>query len=217
MKTAVLFPGQGSQGPGMGSDLNARRAEAGGLLGKVNDILGRDLLAVMFNGPEDALKDTFNAQPALYAVGLAAYACLRAEGLRADGFAGHSLGEYCALAATGVFSFGDGLRLVQARAKAMSRAAQAAPGTMAAVLKLDDEVVEAACARATAADPSRAVVPANYNAPGQVVISGAAEGVERASALCREAGGRVLPLAVSGAFHSPAMLPAGRVLREAFA
>lgn len=214
MKTAVLFPGQGSQAVGMGLDLRERQEPARRLLDTVDTVLGRPLTALMYQGPEESLKDTFNTQPALYAAGLAAFACLREAGVRVDGYAGHSLGEYCALQAAGVFSFADGLRLVQARASAMAEAARLSPGTMAAVLKLDDAAVEAACAEASAAG---AVVAANFNSPGQVVISGSAAGVERAMALCKAAGGRALPLAVSGAFHSPAMRPAGEALRAAFA
>jgi [acyl-carrier-protein] S-malonyltransferase len=197
----------------MAAEFYRQRPEARELLDQVDTALGRGLLELMFKGPEEELKDTFNTQPALYCAGLAAWACLRAEGVEADAFAGHSLGEYCALQAAGVFSFVDGLKLVQARAAAMSSAAKAGPGTMAAVLKLDDATVEEACIQASDAGP---VVPANYNSPGQVVISGSREGVEKAMLLCKEKGGRSLPLAVSGAFHSPAMEPAGRELQAAF-
>lgn len=214
MKTAVLFPGQGSQCVGMAAELFAQRPEAREVLDQVDLALGRGLLELMFKGPEEGLKETFNTQPALYAAGLASWACLRKEGVEADAFVGHSLGEYCALQAAGVFSFVDGLKLVQARAAAMTRAAQAAPGTMAAVLKLDDAVVEEACREASQSGP---VGAANYNSPGQVVISGSREGVEKAMQLCKDKGGRCLPLAVSGAFHSAAMEPAGLELKAAFA
>ncbi|HXC64938.1 MAG TPA: ACP S-malonyltransferase, partial [bacterium] len=173
----------------------------------------RDLLGLMFQGPEDQLKDTFNTQPALYAAGLASLAVLSAEGIKPDYLAGHSLGEYCALQAAGVFSFTDGLRLVQARADAMAKAAAANPGTMAAILKMDDAAVEKACAEASAAGPVQA---ANYNCPGQLVISGSKAGVEKAMELCKAAGGRPMPLAVSGAFHSQFMVPAGTALQAAF-
>jgi [acyl-carrier-protein] S-malonyltransferase len=198
----------------MGKDLYEARPEAKALLDQVNPALGRDLLAVMFNGPEDQLKDTFNTQPALYAVGVAALACLTAEGFAPDLVAGHSLGEYCALQAAGVFSFADGLKLVQARAAAMAEEAKASPGAMAAILKMDDAAVEKACAEASAAGPVQA---ANYNCPGQLVISGSAAGVEKAMELCKAAGGRPMPLPVSGAFHSQAMQPAGLKLKAAFA
>jgi [acyl-carrier-protein] S-malonyltransferase len=214
MTTAFLFPGQGSQAVGMAKELYESRPEAKALLDQVNPALGRDLLGLMFNGPEDQLKDTFNTQPALYAAGLAGLACLRAEGLDADVYAGHSLGEYCALQAAGVFSFVDGLKLVQARATAMAAAAKANPGSMAAILKLDDAVVEKACAEASAIGP---VQPANYNCPGQLVISGSTAGVEKAMELCKAAGGRPMALPVSGPFHSRFMAAAGQELQAAFA
>lgn len=214
MKTAFIFPGQGSQSVGMGKDLYDSRPEARAVLDQVDAVLGRPLLETLFHGPEDRLKDTFNTQPALYAVGLAALAALRAEGIGPDVVAGHSLGEYCALQAAGVFSFADGLRLVQARASAMAEAAQAQPGAMAAILKLDDAVVLQACADAAAAGPVQA---ANYNCPGQLVISGSVGGVQKAMELCKAAGGRPLALPVSGAFHSQAMQSAGQKLKAAFA
>jgi [acyl-carrier-protein] S-malonyltransferase len=213
MRTAFIFPGQGSQAIGMGKDLYESRPEAKALLDQVDAVLGRPLLGILFNGPEEQLKDTFNTQPALYAVGLAALAALQAEGISPDVVAGHSLGEYCALQAAGVFSFADGLTLVQARAAAMAEAGKASPGSMAAILKLDDAAVEKACAEASAAGPVQA---ANYNCPGQVVISGSPAGVEKAMELCKAAGGRPLPLPVSGAFHSRAMEPAGQRLQAAF-
>jgi [acyl-carrier-protein] S-malonyltransferase len=214
MTTAFLFPGQGSQAVGMAKELYETRPEAKALLDQVNGALGRDLLGLMFNGPEEQLKDTFNTQPALYAAGLASLACLRAEGLDADAYAGHSLGEYCALQAAGAFSFVDGLTLVQARASAMADAAKANPGSMAAILKMDDAAVEKACAEASAVGP---VQPANYNCPGQLVISGSTAGVEKAMELCKAAGGRPMLLPVSGPFHSQFMAGAGAQLQAAFA
>ena len=214
MKTAFIFPGQGSQVVGMAKELYEVRPEAKALLAQVNDALGRDLLGLMFNGPEEGLKDTFNTQPALYAAGLASLACMQAEGVSADYLAGHSLGEYCALQAAGVFNFADGLRLVQARATAMAKAAKATPGTMAAILKMDDSAVERACAEASSVGPVQA---ANYNCPGQLVISGSQAGVEKAMELCKAAGGRGIALAVSGAFHSSSMQPAGQELQAALA
>jgi len=213
MKTAFLFPGQGSQSVGMAKELYATRPEVKALLDQVNSALGRDLLTLMFEGPEDQLKDTFNTQPALYAAGLASLVALQVEGLKADYLAGHSLGEYCALQAAGVFSFTDGLKLVQARAAAMAEAAKAAPGTMAAILKMADADVEAACIEASVVGP---VQPANYNCPGQLVISGSQAGVEKAMELCKAKGGRPMPLAVSGPFHSVFMQPAGDKLQAAF-
>jgi [acyl-carrier-protein] S-malonyltransferase len=198
----------------MAKELYESRPEAKAVLDQVNPALGRDLLALMFGGPEDQLKDTFNTQPALYAAGSACLAAVQAEGLKADYLAGHSLGEYCALHAAGVFSFTDGLKLVQARAAAMAEAAKASPGTMAAILKMADADVEAACAEASSAGP---VQPANYNCPGQLVISGSQAGVEKAMELCKAKGGRPMPLAVSGPFHSVFMQPAGVALQAAFA
>jgi [acyl-carrier-protein] S-malonyltransferase len=213
-KTAFLFPGQGSQSVGMLQDLYQAKPAAKAVLDQVNGVLGRDLLATIFSGPEEALKDTFNTQPALYAAGLAVYACLAEAGIHADYLAGHSLGEYCALQAAGVFSFADGLKLVQARATAMAEAAKAQPGTMAAIMKMADADVEALCVEASAAG---AVQPANYNCPGQLVISGTEAGVAKAMELAKPKGGRAIALAVSGPFHSRAMQPAGEKLKDAFA
>jgi [acyl-carrier-protein] S-malonyltransferase len=213
VKTAFIFPGQGSQSVGMVKDLYEARPEAKALLDLMNSVLGRDLLGLMFQGPEEQLKDTFNTQPALYAADLACLAALRAEGFQPDYLAGHSLGEYCALQAAGVFSFADGLRLVQVRATAMAKAAAANPGTMAAILKLEDASVEKACLEASASGPVQA---ANYNCPGQLVISGSKAGVDKAMELCKAAGGRPMPLSVSGAFHSQFMAAAGSALQAAF-
>jgi [acyl-carrier-protein] S-malonyltransferase len=197
----------------MAKELFERHAAARSLLSGVDAALGRGLLELMFQGPEEVLKDTANTQPALYAAGLAVFACLRAEGVTADAYAGHSLGEYCALQAAGVFSFLDGLKLVQARATAMAKAAAGSEGGMAAILKMDDSAVEEACRKASTAGP---VCPANYNAPGQLVISGSKAGLEAAMHLCKTAGGRSIALSVSGPFHSPAMAPAGDELKRAF-
>jgi [acyl-carrier-protein] S-malonyltransferase len=195
-------------------ELYQSQPAAKAVLDQVNGVLGRDLLATIFSGPEEALKDTANTQPALYAAGLAVQACLTEAGLKADYLAGHSLGEYCALQAAGVFSFADGLKLVQARATAMAEAAQAQPGTMAAILKMADADVEALCSEASAAGP---VQPANYNCPGQLVISGSEAGVAKAMELAKPKGGRAIALPVSGPFHSQAMRPAGEKLKAAFA
>jgi [acyl-carrier-protein] S-malonyltransferase len=194
-------------------ELYQSQPAAKAVLDQVNGVLGRDLLAAIFNGPEDTLKDTVNTQPALYAAGLAVLACLAEAGLKADYLAGHSLGEYCALQAAGVFNFADGLKLVQARAGAMAEAAKAQPGTMAAILKMADADVEALCTEASAAGP---VQPANYNCPGQLVISGSEAGVAKAMELAKPKGGRAIALPVSGPFHSLAMRPAGEKLKAAF-
>jgi [acyl-carrier-protein] S-malonyltransferase len=195
-------------------ELYQSQAAAKTVLDQVNGVVGRDLLATIFSGPEEALKDTTNTQPALYAAGLAVQACLAEAGIKADYLAGHSLGEYCALQAAGVFSFADGLKLVQARANAMAEAAKAQPGTMAAILKMADADVEALCSEASAAGP---VQPANYNCPGQLVISGSEAGVTKAMELTKPKGGRAIALPVSGPFHSQAMRPAGEKLQAAFA
>ena len=209
MKTAFLFPGQGSQAVGMGKDLNSP------LFDKANEVLGRDLKKIIFEGPEEALKDTANTQPALYVANLAALERAKAWGADVAFYAGHSLGEYCALQAAGVFSFEDGLKLVQARANAMKEAGAASPGAMAAVLGLDDALVVQACQEASQA--GEIAQPANFNSPGQVVISGHQSAVERAMAKAKELGAlKCVPLAVSGAFHSELMRPAGERLRSAF-
>jgi [acyl-carrier-protein] S-malonyltransferase len=206
-KTAFIFPGQGSQAVGMAKDIYQSSPAAKALLDQVDAVLGRPLLQIMFEGPDEALKETYNTQPALYAASLAFYAAM---GQQPDYVAGHSLGEYCALQAAGVFSFADGLKLVQARASAMTEAAKASPGGMAAVLKLSDADVEAVCAEA-------GIQAANYNCPGQLVVSGSADGIAKALELVKAKGGRAIPLAVSGAFHSHAMRPAGEALKVAFA
>ncbi|MEM8601123.1 MAG: ACP S-malonyltransferase [Bacteroidota bacterium] len=205
---AYLFPGQGSQSVGMGADLALSFPEAKAVFDEANDTLGFGLTDLMFGSAADAevqLTETQNTQPALYTHSLAAFAILEARGEQPDVTAGHSLGEYSALAAAGAFTFADGLRVVRRRGELM---AQARAGTMAAVLGLDDAAVEQVCA-----DVSRAgegvVVPANYNAPGQVVVSGDVAAVERALTAFSDAGARrVLPLSVSGAFHSPLMADA---------
>ncbi|MEM8599911.1 MAG: ACP S-malonyltransferase [Bacteroidota bacterium] len=205
---AYLFPGQGSQRVGMGADLAEAFSEARAVFEEADDVLGFSLTALMFGTAEDAeeaLKQTENTQPALYTHSLAALAVLQARGQQPDVTAGHSLGEYSALAAAGAFSFADGLRTVRKRGELM---AQARAGTMAAVLGLDDAIVEQGCAEASEAGDG-VVVAANYNAPGQVVISGDVAAVDRAMETLKAAGAkRVLPLPVSGAFHSPLMAAA---------
>ncbi len=214
-KTAFIFPGQGSQVVGMGKELAEASPKAAAFFDKANQVLGRDLKKIIFEGPEDVLKDTSNTQPALYVTSLALYELVKEAGVSANFFAGHSLGEYCALQAAGVFSFEDGLKLVQARANAMSEAGKSSTGAMAAILGLEDDKVSAACA--AAASEGQVVQPANFNSPGQVVISGHKEAVEKAMLLCKEAGAlKCVPLAVSGAFHSALMKPAGERLRSAF-
>lgn len=213
---AMIFPGQGSQAVGMGRACAEASPAARALFEEADAVLGRPLSTLCFEGPEDELKLTVNTQPALYVASAAALALLRAEGLEPDAVAGHSLGEYSALYAAGVFDFATGLRLVAARGKAMYEAGLARPGTMAAILSLENEQVLAICEQASAA--KGCVVPANWNSPGQVVISGDPEAVAEAVRLAQEAGSRrSVMLPVSGAFHSPLVQPAVDVMRAELA
>ncbi|HSV75028.1 MAG TPA: ACP S-malonyltransferase [Chthonomonadales bacterium] len=211
VRVALLFPGQGSQRVGMGASFAAASPRAAALFESASRLLGRDLLALCTHGPEDDLRVTMNTQPALFVCSCAARSMLREQW---DGTpfaaAGHSVGEYAALVAAGVFDFETGLRLVDRRARLMQEAAEARPGTMAAVLGLDDGGVQAACDEGRRAG---VVVVANLNCPGQVVISGEVPAVEAASEAARARGAkRVVPLAVSGGFHSPLMAAAGDAL-----
>jgi [acyl-carrier-protein] S-malonyltransferase len=206
---AYIFPGQGSQFPGMGKELYNNSAKAKELFDKANSILGFEITKIMFEGTDEELKQTKVTQPAifLHSVILAKVAA----DFKPDMVAGHSLGEFSALVANGALSFEDGLKLVYKRALAMQRACEINPSTMAAVLALDDTKVEEICKSIT----EEVVVPANYNCPGQLVISGSNKGIEIACVKMKEAGAkRALPLPVGGAFHSPLMEPA-RVELEA--
>lgn len=217
--TAYLFPGQGSQAVGMAQDLYEAFPEAKARLDEADDVLGFSLTALMFGtsgeaDAEAALRRTDVTQPALYAHSLAATAILEARGESPDCTAGHSLGEYSALAAAGAISFADGLRIVQKRGTLMAEAGTGRAGTMAAILGMEADALEAVCADASAG--GEVVVPANYNAPGQIVISGDVAAVERACALASERGAkRAIMLPVSGAFHSPLVAPAAEGLAEA--
>lgn len=210
MKTAYVFPGQGAQFVGMGQELYNLNEETKALFEKANEILGFRITDIMFSGTDEELKQTNVTQPAIFL-----HSVILAKALGADFqpsmVAGHSLGEFSALVASGALSFEDGLVLVSKRANAMQKACEAQPSTMAAILGLEDEVVERICAEIEAV-----VVPANYNCPGQLVISGSMEGIDKACAMLTEAGAkRALKLNVGGAFHSPLMEPAKLELQSA--
>jgi [acyl-carrier-protein] S-malonyltransferase len=217
MSAAFLFPGQGSQKPGMGADLYARFPAARARFDEADAALGFRLTDVMFAGGADAagpLTQTAVTQPALYVHSLAAFAVLEARGHAPDMAAGHSLGEYSALAACGALAFADGLAVVRRRGELMTQAGEVRPGAMAAVLGLDAATLERVCADAS--HEGDVAVPANYNDPGQIVISGDRPAVARAGEAAKAAGAkRVVPLPVSGAFHSPLMAFAREGLAEA--
>ena len=205
MKKAYVFPGQGAQFVGMGKDLYESNPKAKELFDKANEILGYCITDIMFEGSDDDLKQTKVTQPAVFLHSVITALCL--DDFKPDMVAGHSLGEFSALTAAGALTFEDGLRLVYARAMAMQKACEAVPSTMAAVINLPDEVIEQICAEISKG--GSVVVPANYNSPGQVVISGNVEAIKEACKRLKEAGAkRALPLAVGGAFHSPLMEPA---------
>lgn len=209
MKKAYVFPGQGAQFSGMGHDLYESSPAAKALFDKADEVLGFKISEIMFGGTDEELRQTKVTQPAVFIHSVAAAVALGDE-FQPDMVAGHSLGELSALVASGAIDFEAGLRLVYARALAMQAACEAVPSTMAAVLGLPDEVVEQVC------EGVEGVVAANYNCPGQVVISGTIEGVKEASAKLKEAGAkRALPLAVGGGFHSPCMESARVSLAEA--
>lgn len=209
MKKAYVFPGQGAQFPGMGKDLYESDARAREFFSRADDILGFGITGIMFEGTEDELKATRVTQPAIFLHSTILAACT--DDFRPDMVAGHSLGEFSALTAAGAMSFDDALRLVAIRATEMQKCCEAVPGTMAAIIGLPDATVEDVCASVEGL-----VIAANYNCDGQVVISGEKEAVAEACSRLKEAGAkRALPLAVSGAFHSPLMEPARIELAKA--
>ena len=210
MSKAYVFPGQGAQFPGMGKDLYDSNAEAKALFDKADEVLGFSLSKIMFEGTAEELKETKVTQPAIFTMSVI-MAKLLGDDFKPTMVAGHSLGEFSALTAVGALDFESALKLVSARAMAMQKACEAKPSTMAAILGLADEVVEDICAQVEGV-----VVAANYNCPGQLVISGEIEAVEAACELAKEAGARrALVLPVGGAFHSPMMEPAREELAAA--
>ncbi len=212
MKSAFIFPGQASQYVGMGQDLYEHSETGRRYFDQANEILGVDIARLSFSGPEEELKQTRHTQPAIYIVSVILGKLLLDKGTNPAAVAGHSLGEYSALAIAGAFDFATGLEMVKIRATSMQQAGVDQPGTMAAILGMADEQVEAICNLLGA---EALVVPANYNAPGQLVISGSVDGVRQAMALAKEQGAlKAVELNVSGAFHSPLMSPAKTALAE---
>ena len=210
---AFVFPGQGAQFVGMGKDLYDNNPLAKELFEKANDILGYNITEIMFNGTDDELKQTKVTQPAVFLHSVISALCM-GDDFAPSMVAGHSLGEFSALVAAGALSFEDGLKLVYARAMAMQKACEAAPSTMAAIIGLPDEKVEEICAEIN--KEGHVCVPANFNCPGQLVISGNIDAVNEACEKLKAAGAkRALPLKVGGAFHSPLMQPAKDELQAA--
>jgi [acyl-carrier-protein] S-malonyltransferase len=221
MDVVLLFPGQGSQKPGMGKELAATFTAAADVFREADEALGESLSGLCFDGPADTLTLTHNAQPALLTHGMAVWAVAREKlAGRVRAAAGHSLGEFTAYCATGALPAREAVRLVRQRGTLMYESGLARPGTMAAILGETDRSIDEICAAATASPEGGLVVPANYNSPGQVVVSGEVAGVERAMELSKQAGAkRAIRLPVSGAFHSPLMETArtafGKVLDAA--
>ena len=203
MKIAILFAGQGSQSVGMGNDLYNKYPLAKELFEKANDVLKTNIRDICFNGPEEDLKITTNTQPAILLISYICYKLLNQNGIKGEAFAGFSLGEYSALTGCEIISLEDGLRIVRDRGSLMEELVKSSNGGMAAVLGLDDSIIENVCERIEK-EHNEIVVPANYNSPGQLVISGSKKGLEKAAELLVVEGAKkVVPLAVSGPFHSP--------------
>ena len=210
---AFVFPGQGAQFVGMGKDLYENNPKGKELFDKADEILGFKITDIMFSGTDEQLKETKVTQPAVFLHSVISALCA-GEAFQPDMVAGHSLGELSALVAAGALSFEDGLKLVAARANAMQKACEAHPGTMAAIIGLPDEKIEEVCREVSTEGDE--VVPANYNCPGQLVISGNTDAINRACEALKAAGAkRALPLRVGGAFHSPLMQPAKEELEKA--
>ena len=211
--TYILCPGQGAQALGMGRDFAEKFPEAKAVYDKANAILGFDLADLCFNGPDERLNQTDNSQPAIYVTSIACHAAAKAAGKLGDGpfvYAGLSLGEYTALHLAGVFSFEDGLKLVAARGKAMQAAAVSVPSSMVAVMGTDEAQVTKLCEESANGE---VLVPANFNAPGQIVVSGSKDACDRFAAAATAAGFRSVPLVVAGAFHSPIMQPGADAMK----
>ncbi len=211
MSTAYLFPGQGSQFVGMAKDHYESNSSVSALVDQANDVLGIDLKSIMFQGPEEKLKQTEFTQPAIFLHSIALFNTLDAN---PNAVAGHSLGEFTALVAGGALTFGDALKIVRKRGQLMQQAGASNPGTMAAIIGMNDEAVEELCSKASG-ETGKEVIAANYNCPGQLVISGYIEAVEKAVEIAKESGARMaMLLPVSGAFHSSLMQPAFDGLKE---
>jgi [acyl-carrier-protein] S-malonyltransferase len=210
VKYGLVFPGQGSQKVGMGADLYESNSTVKEIFNQANQVLQRDLKEICFNGPSESLMLTTNTQPAIYLLSIAIYNVLAEYNIKPTLVAGHSLGELSAYCASGVYSFKDGLEIIEARATAMASSYPAEDSAMAAVIKLDKDKIEQGIEEFANAP----VVIANYNCPGQIVISGKKESVAKASDNLKKIGGRVIPLKVSGAFHSPLMEKGSNLLAQ---